>query len=86
VDGKYFCIKVRYRFRRPRLQLVEAHCIGGAFASTETVDGIRRAVSTVAGSRSPLSHPRYQRIAIVIDWRRGSSSSVFSKTDCQLGK
>ena len=41
VDGEYFCIKVRDRFGRPRLQLVEAHCIGDAFASTETVDGIR---------------------------------------------
>jgi len=41
VDGEYFCIKVRDRFDRPRLQLVEAHRIGDVSGSAETVDGIR---------------------------------------------
>jgi lambda family phage portal protein len=41
VDGEYFCLKVRDRFGRPRLQLIEAHRIGEGFASSETTDGIR---------------------------------------------
>jgi len=41
VDGEYFCIKVRDRFDRPRLQLVEAHRIGDVSGSKDTVDGIR---------------------------------------------
>ncbi len=40
VDGEYFCIKVRDRFGRPRLQLVESHRIGDAAGVAETVDGI----------------------------------------------
>lgn len=41
VDGEYFVLKVRDRFGRPCLQLIESHRIGDAFGSAETVDGIR---------------------------------------------
>lgn len=41
VDGEYFCLKVRDRFGRPRLQLIESHRIGDVAGSGETVDGIR---------------------------------------------
>lgn len=40
VDGEYFVMKVRDRFDRPRLQLIEAHRIGDVSGSTESVDGI----------------------------------------------
>jgi lambda family phage portal protein len=40
VDGEYFVVKVRDRFGRPRIQLVESHRIGDATLGTETIDGI----------------------------------------------
>ena len=40
VDGEYFIHKTRDRGNRPILQLIEAHRIGDADGSTETVDGI----------------------------------------------
>ena len=40
VDGEYFIVKVRDRFGRPRIQLVESHRISDAASSVETVDGI----------------------------------------------
>lgn len=40
IDGEYFVVKVRDRFGRPRIQLVESHRISDAASSTETTDGI----------------------------------------------
>ena len=40
VDGEYFIVKVRDRFGRPRIQLVESHRISDAASSVETIDGI----------------------------------------------
>lgn len=41
VDGEYFVLKVRDRFGRARIQLVESHRIGTTVSSGDFVDGIR---------------------------------------------
>lgn len=40
VDGEYFIHKTRSKDGRPVLQLIEAHRVGDAAGSTETVDGV----------------------------------------------
>lgn len=40
VDGEYFILKVRDRFRRARIQLVEGHRIGSPTMDAKFVDGI----------------------------------------------
>ncbi len=40
IDGEYFVVKVRDRFGRPRIQLLESHRIGEAANRNDTVDGI----------------------------------------------
>jgi capsid protein len=40
IDGEYFILKVRDRFDRARIQLVESHRVGSPADATEAVDGI----------------------------------------------
>lgn len=40
VDGEYFVLKVRDRFGRARIQLVESHRVGSAPDDAEAVDGV----------------------------------------------
>jgi len=40
VDGEYFVLKVRDRFGRARIQLVESHRVGSAPDDQEAVDGV----------------------------------------------
>lgn len=40
VDGEYFVVKVRDRFGRARIQLIEAHRVGSAVDDQSAVDGI----------------------------------------------
>lgn len=40
VDGEYFVLKIRDRFGRARIQLVESHRVGSGADDTESIDGV----------------------------------------------